>query len=157
MSLNLVTYFTENVMSLPPTRFVEEEFVPYGKQPASEFLVVKKSREGLMRSVADEVSDLVGMTDNEIAYVLGMTPRNLHRIQGEKRLGTDASERLLLFRNVIIHALDTFEGKENVVRHWLRTPISELNDQTPLQMMDTVTGFGLVDNVLGRLDYGLPA
>lgn len=156
MSLNLVTYFTKSLMSTP-IRFFEEEFVPYGKQPASEYAVVKTSREGILRSVADDVSKLVGLTDNEIAYILGMTPRNLHRIQGEKRLGTDASERLLLLRNVLIHALDTFEGKENVVRHWLRTPIIELNEQSPLQMMDTVTGFGLVDNVLGRLDYGLPA
>ncbi len=144
-------------MSTPPIRFFEEEFVPYGRQPASEYAVIKTSREGIMRSVADEVSNLVGLTDNEIAYVLGMTPRNLHRIQGEKRLGTDASERLLLLRNVLIHALDTFEGKENVVRHWLRTPVTALNDQSPLQMMDTVTGFGLVNDVLGRLDYGLPA
>ena len=144
-------------MSTPPIRFFEEEFVPYGRQPASEYAVIKTSREGIMRSVADEVSNLVGLTANEIAYVLGMTPRNLHRIQGEKRLGTDASERLLLLRNVLIHALDTFEGKENVVRHWLRTPVTALNDQSPLQMMDTVTGFGLVNDVLGRLDYGLPA
>lgn len=144
-------------MPSPPIRFVEEEFVPYGKQPASEYAVVKTSREGILRSVADDISDLVGLTDNEIAYVLGMTPRNLHRIQGEKRLATDASERLLLLRNVLIHALDTFEGKENIVRHWLRTPVIELNDQSPLQMMDTVTGFALVDSVLGRLDYGLPA
>ncbi|WP_353722632.1 antitoxin Xre/MbcA/ParS toxin-binding domain-containing protein [Dyadobacter sp. 676] len=144
-------------MSAPPVRFFEEEFVPYGKQPASEFAVIKTSREGMLRSAADEISGLVGLTDNEIAYVLGMTPRNLHRIQGDRRLGTDASERLLLLRNILLHALDTFDGKESVVRHWLRTPISALNDQSPLQMMDTVTGFGLVDDVLGRLDYGLPA
>jgi hypothetical protein len=31
--------------------------------------------------------NLVGLTDNEIAYVLGMTPRNLHRIQADKKLG----------------------------------------------------------------------
>ncbi|WAC11069.1 antitoxin Xre/MbcA/ParS toxin-binding domain-containing protein [Dyadobacter pollutisoli] len=135
----------------------QEDFVPYGMKPASDFNVIKTSREGVLRSVADDVSNLVGLTDNEIAYVLGMTPRNLHRIQAEKRLGTEASERLLLLRNVIIHALDTFEGKENTVRNWLRTPINELNDQSPLQLMDTITGFGLVDDVLGRLDYGLPA
>lgn len=86
-----------------------------------------------------------------------MPPCNLHRIEVEKRLSTDASERLLLLRNVLFHALDTFEGKENIVRHWLRTSISELNDQSPLQLMDMVTGFSLVEQVLGRLDYGLPA
>ena len=130
---------------------------PYGAAPASDFAVISASREGVDRSLVDTVSNMVKLTDNEMAYLLGMTPRNLHRIPNGKRLGTDASERLLLLKNVLIHALDTFEGRDTVVRNWLRTPLSELNDQSPLQMMDTITGFSLVDDVLGRLDYGLPA
>ena len=138
-------------------RMFQEEFVAYGKTQASDFHVIDTSRAGVLRSTADEVANLVGLTDNEIAYVLGMTPRNLHRIAPDKKLGTEASERLLLLRNIIIHALDTFEAKESVAKNWLRTPIPELNDQSPLQLMDTITGFGVVDDVLGRLDYGLPA
>ncbi|WP_407425964.1 antitoxin Xre/MbcA/ParS toxin-binding domain-containing protein [Arcticibacter sp.] len=138
-------------------KIFSDKYVHYGLKPASDFTVIRTSREGVLRSVADEVSEMVKLTDNEMAYLLGMTPRNLHRIPADKRLGTDASERLLLLKNVLIHALDTFEGKENVVRNWLRTSLSELNDQTPLQLMDTITGFGMVDDVLGRLDYGLPA
>jgi len=134
-----------------------DRYVHYGLKPASDFTVIKTSREGVLRSVADEVSEMVKLTDNEMAYLLGMTPRNLHRIPADKRLGTDASERLLLLKNILIHALDTFEDNENIVRNWLRTPLNELNDQTPLQLMDTITGFGMVDDVLGRLDYGLPA
>ncbi|GGN14788.1 hypothetical protein GCM10010967_59110 [Dyadobacter beijingensis] len=71
---------------MAPIRYLEEEFVPYGKQPASEFLVVKTSREGIMRAVADEISDLVGLTDNEIAYVLGMTPF-LRKVHGYSERG----------------------------------------------------------------------
>ena len=138
-------------------KILSDKYIPYGLKPASNFTVIKTSREGVLRSAADEVSELVKLTDNEMAYLLGMTPRNLHRIPSDKRLGTDASERLLLLKNVLIHALDTFEDREMVVRSWLRTPLNELNDQTPLQMMDTITGFGMVDDVLGRLDYGLPA
>ncbi|MCE6989184.1 antitoxin Xre-like helix-turn-helix domain-containing protein [Dyadobacter sp. CY323] len=138
-------------------RIFQEDFVPYGKTPVSDFNVINISRAGVLRSAADEVAKLVGLTDNEIAYVLGMTPRNLHRIAPDKKLGTEASERLLLLRNIIIHALDSFEGREIVARNWLRTAIPELNDQSPLQLMDTITGFGVVDDVLGRLDYGLPA
>lgn len=121
------------------------------------FGVISQSRAGVVRPFADEVAALIGLTDKEMAYVLGMTPRNLHRISAEQRFGTEASERLLLLKNLLLHALDTFEGKPNVVLNWLRTPIRELDNQTPLQLMDTVTGFGLVDDVLGRLDYGLPA
>ena len=138
-------------------KIISDRYVSYGLKSSTDFNIIKTSREGMLRSAADEVSELVKLTDNEMAYLLGMTPRNLHRIPSDKRLGTDASERLLLLKNLLIHALDTFEGKETIVRNWLKTPLNELNDQTPLQLMDTITGFGLVDDVLGRLDYGLPA
>jgi putative toxin-antitoxin system antitoxin component (TIGR02293 family) len=138
-------------------KMLADRTIYYGASPISNFTVIRTSREGVERSMVDHVSEMVKLTDNEMAYLLGMTPRNLHRISSDKLLGKDASERLLLLKNILIHALDTFEGKEVIVRNWLRTPLSELNDQTPLQMMDTVTGFSLVDDVLGRLDYGLPA
>jgi putative toxin-antitoxin system antitoxin component (TIGR02293 family) len=138
-------------------KLLSDRSVHYRASLVSDFTVIKTSREGVERSLVDHVSKMVKLTDNEMAHLLGMTPRNLHRISSDKRLGTDASERLLLLKNILIHALDTFEGEEVIVRNWLRTPISELNDQTPLQMMDTVTGFSLVDDVLGRLDYSLPA
>ena len=111
----------------------------------------------MLRAQVDEVAALVGLTDREMAYALNMTPRNLHRLKDEQRVSVDASERLLLLKNLLMHALDTFEGRKNTVLHWLRTPIRELAEQSPLQLLDTVTGFGLADDVLGRLDYGLLA
>lgn len=121
------------------------------------FEVIKTSRQGVFRAQVDEVADLVGLTDKEMAYILGMTPRNLHRILSQQPLNIEASERLLLLKNVLLHALDTFEGRTSTVLNWLKTPIRELDNQAPLQLMDTVTGFTLVDDVLGRIDYGLPA
>lgn len=123
----------------------------------SPFSVINSSRQGVLRAQVDEVAALVGLTDKEMAFALNMTPRNLHRLKDEQRFGVDASERLLLLKNLLIHALDTFEGRKPVVLRWLRTPIRELANQPPIQLMDTVTGFGLIDDVLGRLDYGLPA
>lgn len=52
---------------------------------------------------------MVGLTDKEMAYALGMTARNLYRLQGDQRFGVEASERRRL-RNLLTHALDTFEG-----------------------------------------------
>jgi len=119
--------------------------------------LVATSRQGLLRSEVDEVANLVGLTDKEMAFALNMTPRNLHRLASHQRFSTDTSERLLLLKSLLLHALDTFDGRKPTVHTWLRTPIRELGNQAPLQLLDTVTGFGLVDDVLGRLDYGLPA
>ena len=90
-------------------------FTPY-------FGVVSQARQGVARALADEVAALVGLTDKEMAYILGMTPRNLHYIKEDQRFGTTASERLLLLKNVLLHALETFNGKPAVVLHWLRSP-----------------------------------
>lgn len=127
------------------------------QHPLPAFSIVNSSRLGIPRSEVDAVAALVGLTDKEMAYALNMTPRNLHRLKDDQRFGTDASERLMLLKNLLLHALDTFEGQKSIVLRWLRIPIVELANQTPLQLLDTVTGFGLVDDVLGRLDYGLPA
>lgn len=136
-------------MAVPISSIPQDYFSP--------FSVVSSSRQGVLRSEVDTVAALVGLTDKEMAYALNMTPRNLHRLRDDQRFSTDASERLLLMKNLLLHALDTFEGRKSTVLQWLRTPIRELANQTPLQLLDTVTGFGLVDDVLGRLDYGLPA
>lgn len=130
---------------------------PSSSAQGSPFSVINSSRQGVLRAQVDEIAGLVGLTDKEMAFALNMTPRNLHRLKDDQRFGVDASERLLLLKNLLLHGLDTFDGRRSTVLQWLRTPIRELANQTPLQLLDTVTGFGLVDDVLGRLDYGLPA
>lgn len=117
--------------------------------------IINRSRDGMLRSQADEVAGLVGLTDNELAAALSLSPSYLHRLKNDQRLSLEASERLLLLENLLLHALDTFEGRPTTVLGWLRTPIRELDDQTPLQALDTVTGYTLVDRVLGRLDWGV--
>jgi len=94
--------------------------------------------------------------DNQISYLLGISIQNFHINSGSGVI-IDNSEKILLLESILIHALDAFEGKEILVKNWLRTSICELDDQTPLQMMNTVTDFSLVNDVLGRFEYGLPA
>ena len=119
------------------------------------YTVIDKSREGVLRSEVDQVAILVGLTDKEMARLLNMSERNLHRLRTDDRLGRDASERLLLLTNLLRHALDVFDDDTETVSDWLRSPIRELNQQAPLQLLDITTGFGLVDDVLGRIEHGI--
>ena len=117
--------------------------------------IITRSRQGLLRAEADRVAALVGITDKEMAAALGLSTSYLHRLKLDQRISQDASERLLLLENLLQHALDTFEGKFDTVLNWLRSPLRELEYQTPLQILDTVTGYLLVDRVLGRIDHGI--
>lgn len=83
---------------------------------SSPFTVIYSSRQGVFRAEVDEVAALAGLTDKEMAFALNMTSRNLHRLPNEQRFGVDASERLLLLNNLLLHALDTFHGKKAKVQ-----------------------------------------
>jgi putative toxin-antitoxin system antitoxin component (TIGR02293 family) len=117
--------------------------------------IIARSREGVLRVEADRVASLVGLTDKELATTLGLSASYLHRLKVNQRISQDASERLLLLENLLLHALDTFDGRASTVLTWMRSPLRELDYQTPIQVLDTVTGYSLVERVLGRIDYGI--
>jgi putative toxin-antitoxin system antitoxin component (TIGR02293 family) len=121
----------------------------------SPYTVIDKSRQGMLRTEADKVAQLAGLTDIELARILNMSVRNLHRLKADDKLARDASERLLLLTNLLHHGLDVFDDDAQTLAEWLRSPIRELNTQSPLSLLDTTTGFGLVDDVLGRIEHGI--
>ena len=124
-------------------------------RPFNEQEIITRSRQGVLRAEADRVAALVGLTDKEMAAAIGLSPSYLHRLKTEQRISQEASERLSLLENLLHHALDTFDGQTTIILGWLRFPLRELENQTPLQTLDTVTGYTLVDRVLGRIDHGI--
>jgi putative toxin-antitoxin system antitoxin component (TIGR02293 family) len=119
------------------------------------YTVIDRARQGVLRAEVDQVAGLAGLADVDMARILNMSVRNLHRLKSDDKLGRDASERLLLLTNLLKHGLDVFDGDTETLADWLRSPIRELNSQSPLYLLDTTTGFGLVDDVLGRIEHGI--
>jgi len=125
--------------------------------PNGGFDLVEQARAGVSRAKVDEVAGGVGLTDREMARILNLSERTLHRISPDARLDLNASERLLLLETLIQHGLEVFDGRSEVLGRWLRVPLPELRRQTPVSLLDTVTGFGMVHAVLGRIEHGIYA
>lgn len=136
-----------------PTRSQSPSFL--STRPFNEQEIISRSRQGVLRAEADRVAGLVGLTDKEMAAAIGLSSSYLHRLKTQQRISQQASERLSLLENLLQHALNTFDGQTTTVLGWLRSPLRELEFQTPLQTLDTVTGYTLVDRVLGRIDHGI--
>ncbi len=163
--------------------------------------LIRQARQGVLRRRVDEVAKIVNLTDKEMAQVLNMSVRSLHGKPPTETLTLAAGERLLLFEALVRHGLSVFDGRANLLSHWLRTPLAELADsekrdedhptvpvrqlgsfsqpvntpviasadrmsdednqsvknlaQSPLSVLDTVSGFSLADDVLGRIEWGL--
>jgi putative toxin-antitoxin system antitoxin component (TIGR02293 family) len=125
--------------------------------PRESFAVIEQVRAGIQRGKVDEVASKIGLTDKEMAPILNMSERTLHRLRPDALLDNNSSERLLLLGQLLVHGFDVFDGRLDILGRWLRTPLSELHQQTPLTILDTTTGFGMVHNVLGRIEHGIYA
>lgn len=100
------------------------------------------------------------ITLHEMAMVLATAERTFARQlsakPSEKTLvfTKNQAERLLLLQLLDKHGVEVFEDQGKFNR-WLRRPLPLLQQQSPLQLLDTVTGFRVVDQLLGRIAYGV--
>ncbi|GAA4461659.1 hypothetical protein GCM10023189_37410 [Nibrella saemangeumensis] len=129
----------------------------YQPRRASGFTIIERAREGVSTSQADQLAYLLNVSFKELAAILQMAERTLHRFRNEGRLDAQASERLLLLENLAAHGLLVFDNRADALADWLRYPLRELKGQAPLQLLTTISGFGLVDDVLTRIEYGVYA
>ncbi|MEZ0542419.1 type II RES/Xre toxin-antitoxin system antitoxin [Fibrella arboris] len=127
----------------------------YVPQRATGFAIIERARQGVNTQRVDQLSQLLGLSLKEMAALLQIAERTLHRFRSEGRLDQQASERLLLLDNLAAHGLQVFDDRADALANWLRYPLRELQNQPPFQLLTTISGFGLVDDVLTRIEYGV--
>ena len=132
-----------------------QEYPPYHPQRAFGFTIIEQAQQGVSTQQVDQLTTLLGVSLKEMAVVLQVAERTLHRFRSEGRLDVQASERLLLLENLAAHGLADFDGQANVLANWIRHPLRELKGQPPIQWLNTISGFSLVDDVLTRIEYGV--
>jgi putative toxin-antitoxin system antitoxin component (TIGR02293 family) len=118
------------------------------------FELIAQSRLGLGHAEVRRVAILLELTIRELSILLSLNERTMARRLVDGSMNKVESERLLLLMALAAHGLRVFEDQGKFNR-WLRRPLEMLGNQTPLQLLDTATGFQVVDQVLGRIEYGV--
>lgn len=96
-----------------------------------------------------------GLPMGAIADLVQIPQRTLMRRRAARRLRPEESERLLRVSRVFEQAVELFEGDAGAARRWLATPNGELGDQPPLDFARTEIGAREVEDLIGRLEYGV--
>jgi putative toxin-antitoxin system antitoxin component (TIGR02293 family) len=110
-------------------------------------------REGFPQTVIEEVMHAAGLSLQELAASLDLSPRSLQRRRHEGRLARYESDRLYRLARIVALAKH-YLGEGGLATRWLRRPNRALGGSTPLQLMDTEPGARTVENALGRIAYG---
>ena len=100
-----------------------------------------------LRGELDESLDL-------LARQLSMSRSTLQRRKAERRLSSEESDRVMRFWRILRYATKLF-GTVERARQWLKYPQRGLGYAVPLDYAHTEAGAREVDDLLGRIDYGV--
>ncbi len=71
-------------------------------------------------------------------------------------MSVEESNRLARIARIYVLAVDTF-ADEQKARRWLRKPLRQFANRSPMDMLVTETGTHQVEDLLGRISHGLAA
>jgi len=112
--------------------------------------------EGLSYEALERLRRALDLPSSRMSELVRIPPRTLVRRKEAKRLQPDESDRLLRLSRIVGLALWLFEGNLTLTRSWLQTPHAALGQETPLEFATTEVGAREVENLIGRLEHGIP-
>lgn len=120
-------------------------------------------RDGLPPEALDSLRTKLHTTLDELAEAVNLPKRTLERrLEGTpkerrgKRLTDFESERVYRFARIAARAEDVLGDMEKAYR-WLRKENRALGGKKPLMLLDTDMGTTAVEDVLTRIEYGVPS
>ena len=112
-------------------------------------------REGIPVACASKVQTSLALPDQSFADFLSVGTRTLLRLrQNNKRLPIAAGDRLFRLARIAGLAREVLENLE-AAKKWLSSPQGGLGGKRPLDLMLTEAGCREVEDLLGRIEYGV--
>lgn len=112
-------------------------------------------RKGLPASAVTALAEKLAVGNTVLSRKLGIPQRTLtRRLSQRSRLTAAESDRTVRFARVYANAVEMI-GDEVKAVEWLRTPNRALGGERPLDQLDTDLGARAVEDVLGRIAYGV--
>ena len=104
-----------------------------------------------------ELNDLQATLDvpmDKLVPMLGISKATLHRRKATGKLDSAESDRVVRFARLMGKAVEVMESDENA-RRWLTSPQVGLGGAVPLEYAETEVGAREVEDLLGRIEYGV--
>lgn len=113
-------------------------------------------RRGLTYSAFERFQRNTELPSSLLSEVAQISARTLARRKEQGRLDPEESDRLVRASRIFARALELFEGEPEEARRWLTTPQPGLGRKVPLELAATDVGAREVENLIGRLEHGIP-
>ena len=109
---------------------------------------------GLSFRAVQNLQKALDVPMEKVAAVLGMSRATLHRRKIQGKIDKEESEKLVRYQRLLKKAEDVF-GDAKAAREWLTNNQAGLGNDVPLEFAKTEIGAREVENLLGRIEYGV--
>lgn len=116
--------------------------------------VIHKVRDGLPLAEFHALREALGLTEERLGGLLGMSRATLHRRKADGSLDRASSDRLVRYARLLLRAVEALGG-EAAARSWLAAPALAFHGECPLDFADTEIGAREVEALLGRIEHGV--
>jgi len=117
---------------------------------------VARVQAGLPVEEFDILREMLGLSVEKLAALVGISVATLSRRRAARQsLDRDHSDRLVRYARLFWRAVGFFNGDEAAARGWLAHPARSLGFVTPLDFAETEIGAREVEDLIGRLEYGV--
>lgn len=117
--------------------------------------IIKAVEKGFTWKTFERFVKNIGLPADRIADVMGIPRRTLARRKVEGRLKADESDKLLRLARVFGSALDLFHGNREAATLFLTDINIALGGVAPIDFARTEVGAEEVENLVGRIQYGM--
>jgi putative toxin-antitoxin system antitoxin component (TIGR02293 family) len=116
--------------------------------------LIRRIQRGLPFSDLKVLQDSIDMPFEQLAAKLSISRSTLQRRKAAGRLSPDESDKVMRYSRLLHQAADFF-GDIEKARAWLKHPQYGLGGAVPLDYARTEAGAREVENLLGRMKYGV--
>lgn len=117
---------------------------------------VRRVQAGLKYRELEALQQQLGLPLEKLSATLGISRATLHRRKIAGRLAPDESDRVVRFERLVEKAARVFGNRESA-RQWLNYPQYGLGGAIPLEYARSEAGAREVEQLLGRIEWGIPS
>ena len=127
-----------------------------GREGLSPTEVIASLKEGLLFAELESLREYLDLPMDRLASHLGISRATLHRRKVSGRLDAGESDRVARFARLLGLAVSSLESIE-AARAWFAAPQVGLDGHSPLVYAETEIGAREVEDLLGRIEFGVYA
>jgi putative toxin-antitoxin system antitoxin component (TIGR02293 family) len=128
-----------------------------GKYPADPLAAHEMLERGLPNTAIKHLLDgATTLAQKSIESAIGMSERTRQRREKHptELLSPDQAGRTWKFAEILTRAISVF-GSRTAAEQWLAQPATGLDQRRPIDLLTTPAGVELVEDALGRIEYGV--